>query len=233
MDYCVPWWSACKALSLAPCLHMLTPIHYCSAVTQSNNFIQAVQEEPFGDIVISRGPYLWLRNLSRAAVISSIMSACSHVHTTRHVLLRLQEELYRRRTCWTGHVAITIIMSYQCAKCLRDISSHGVRVLQWMKSCDPCPLLCWLCQNPSYMMSDMIYVYILAACAFHSMLVLFGDCAWSKTARVWCSVCRSSRLLYKSMQTVAESQYKALFCAHYISLACQQGARLSCRPPEL
>ena len=37
---------------------VLTHVHYCSAVTQSNNFIQAVQGEPFGDIVISRGPYL-------------------------------------------------------------------------------------------------------------------------------------------------------------------------------
>ena len=37
---------------------VLTLVHYCFAVTQSNNFIQAVQEEPFGDIVISRGPFL-------------------------------------------------------------------------------------------------------------------------------------------------------------------------------
>ncbi len=37
---------------------VLTLIPYCSAVTQSNNFIQAVQEEPFGDIVISRGTFL-------------------------------------------------------------------------------------------------------------------------------------------------------------------------------
>ena len=37
---------------------VLTLAHYYSAVTQSNNFIQAVQEEPFGDIVISRGPFL-------------------------------------------------------------------------------------------------------------------------------------------------------------------------------
>ena len=33
-------------------------IYFYVAVTQSNNFIQAVQEEPFGDIVISRGPFL-------------------------------------------------------------------------------------------------------------------------------------------------------------------------------
>ncbi|DBB13785.1 TPA: hypothetical protein ACH3X3_000786 [Trebouxia sp. C0006] len=33
-------------------------LFYQICVTQSNNFIQAVQEEPFGDIVISRGPFL-------------------------------------------------------------------------------------------------------------------------------------------------------------------------------
>ena len=29
-----------------------------SAVTHSNNFIQAAQEAPFGDIIINRGPFL-------------------------------------------------------------------------------------------------------------------------------------------------------------------------------
>ncbi len=33
------------------------PFHFV-AVTKSNDFIQAKQDEPYGDIILTRGPYL-------------------------------------------------------------------------------------------------------------------------------------------------------------------------------